>query len=185
MQADAAFVKAVNEKTAPVVEASTAGLVEAGGLIAADIKEESVGLIGAAEPEEGEPKAMEPPVEATPAEPAQESPAAAAPAAETPPESAAEGTLEDASRRLLLAALTKHGGNASAAMREMNVGRTRFYRMIKKFGRGGASAAASRVVAQAPQKPNSADSASRRANASMGTPCGPRQSPGRRPDSWA
>ena len=32
--------------TAPVVEASTAGLVEAGGAIAADVKEESAGLIG-------------------------------------------------------------------------------------------------------------------------------------------
>jgi TRAP-type mannitol/chloroaromatic compound transport system permease large subunit len=37
--------------TAPVIEASTAGLVEAGGEIAADIKEESAGLIGAPEPE--------------------------------------------------------------------------------------------------------------------------------------
>jgi TRAP-type mannitol/chloroaromatic compound transport system permease large subunit len=33
--------------TAPVVEASTAGLVEAGGLVAADVQEESAGLIGA------------------------------------------------------------------------------------------------------------------------------------------
>jgi len=33
--------------TAPAVEASTAGLVQAGGLVAADIKEESTGLIGA------------------------------------------------------------------------------------------------------------------------------------------
>jgi TRAP-type mannitol/chloroaromatic compound transport system permease large subunit len=32
--------------TAPVIEASTAGLVEAGGAIAADVKEESTGLIG-------------------------------------------------------------------------------------------------------------------------------------------
>ncbi len=44
------------------------------------------------------------------------------------------GTLEDASRRLLLAALEKHEGNASAAMRELKIGRTRFYRMLKKFG---------------------------------------------------
>jgi two-component system NtrC family response regulator len=43
-------------------------------------------------------------------------------------------TLEDASRKLLVNALTKHAGNASAAMRELNVGRTRFYRMLKKFG---------------------------------------------------
>jgi TRAP-type mannitol/chloroaromatic compound transport system permease large subunit len=38
--------------TAPVVVASTAGLVEAGGLVAADVKEEQSGLIGAAEEEE-------------------------------------------------------------------------------------------------------------------------------------
>jgi TRAP-type mannitol/chloroaromatic compound transport system permease large subunit len=38
--------------TAPVVEASTAGLVEAGGLVAADIKEEQTGLIGAPTAEE-------------------------------------------------------------------------------------------------------------------------------------
>ncbi len=35
--------------TAPVVEASTAGLVQAGGLVAADVVEESTGLIGAPE----------------------------------------------------------------------------------------------------------------------------------------
>jgi len=40
--------------TAPVVEASTAGLVEAGGAVAADIKEESVGVIGVQEPEDEE-----------------------------------------------------------------------------------------------------------------------------------
>jgi TRAP-type mannitol/chloroaromatic compound transport system permease large subunit len=39
--------------TAPVVEASTAGLVEAGGAIAADVKEESVGLIGEPSEESG------------------------------------------------------------------------------------------------------------------------------------
>ena len=43
------------------------------------------------------------------------------------------GTLEDASKRLLLAALVAHDGNASAVMRELNVGRTRFYRMLRKF----------------------------------------------------
>jgi len=43
------------------------------------------------------------------------------------------GTLEDASKRLLVAALQKHEGNASAAMRELNIGRTRFYRMLRKF----------------------------------------------------
>ena len=51
-------------------------------------------------------------------------------AAETP----AADTLEDASKKLLLAAMVKHDGNASAVMREVNVGRTRFYRMLKKFG---------------------------------------------------
>jgi two-component system response regulator AtoC len=45
----------------------------------------------------------------------------------------AQETLEDASRRLLLAALQNHDGNASAVMRELNVGRTRFYRMLRKF----------------------------------------------------
>jgi TRAP-type mannitol/chloroaromatic compound transport system permease large subunit len=75
--------------TAPVVEASTAGLVEAGGLIAADIKEESVGLIGAPE-EEGGPQAVEPPAEAKVEEPAETSPPAAAPAAESPGEKAAQ-----------------------------------------------------------------------------------------------
>jgi DNA-binding NtrC family response regulator len=49
-------------------------------------------------------------------------------------EAAADGgTLEDASKRLLVAALQKHEGNASAAMRELNIGRTRFYRMLRKF----------------------------------------------------
>lgn len=43
------------------------------------------------------------------------------------------GTLEDVSKRLLSAALLKHEGNASAAMRELRIGRTRFYRMLRKF----------------------------------------------------
>jgi len=43
-------------------------------------------------------------------------------------------TLEDHSRRLVVNALTKHDGNASAAMRELHIGRTRFYRMLKKYG---------------------------------------------------
>jgi two-component system, NtrC family, response regulator AtoC len=43
-------------------------------------------------------------------------------------------TLEHASRRLLMTAITKNDGNASAIMRELNIGRTRFYRMLKKFG---------------------------------------------------
>lgn len=42
-------------------------------------------------------------------------------------------TLEDVSKKLLVAALTKHEGNASAATRELNIGRTRFYRMLRKF----------------------------------------------------
>jgi TRAP-type mannitol/chloroaromatic compound transport system permease large subunit len=50
--------------TAPVVEASTAGLVEAGGAIAADIKEESAGLIGAP-PEASGTGLAEPPAEET------------------------------------------------------------------------------------------------------------------------
>ena len=47
---------------------------------------------------------------------------------------AGDTTLEDYSRRLFIQALTRHEGNASAAMRELNIGRTRFYRMLKKFG---------------------------------------------------
>jgi two-component system NtrC family response regulator len=54
-------------------------------------------------------------------------------AAEPDPDPAG-GTLEEASKKLLLGALEKHEGNASAAMRELQVGRTRFYRMLKKFG---------------------------------------------------
>ena len=50
------------------------------------------------------------------------------------PEETDDTTLEDFSRRLLVNALTKHDGNASAAMRELNIGRTRFYRMLKRFG---------------------------------------------------
>jgi TRAP-type mannitol/chloroaromatic compound transport system permease large subunit len=68
----------VQGATAPVVEASTAGLVEAGGLVAADVKEESAGLIGAppeAEAREGEaPQALSGP-------PGAEAPKAEAPAA--------------------------------------------------------------------------------------------------------
>jgi TRAP-type mannitol/chloroaromatic compound transport system permease large subunit len=48
--------------TAPVIEASTAGLIQAGGLVAAPEQERegTTGLIGAAEPEEKEPDAKEP-----------------------------------------------------------------------------------------------------------------------------
>ncbi len=49
--------------TAPVIEASTAGLVQAGGSFAADIKEESTGLIGAPEAEEEKSGAKEPAAE--------------------------------------------------------------------------------------------------------------------------
>jgi len=48
-------------------------------------------------------------------------------------DSAEPSTLEDVSKRLLIGALIKHEGNASAAMRELKIGRTRFYRMLKKF----------------------------------------------------
>jgi TRAP-type mannitol/chloroaromatic compound transport system permease large subunit len=69
--------------TKPAAQVDTAGLVEAGGAIAADIKEESVGLIGSAPTEE----AAEP-QPAAPAEAAEEAPVA--PAAEAPAEPAAE-----------------------------------------------------------------------------------------------
>jgi len=51
--------------TAPVIEASTAGLVQAGGLVAADIKEESTGIIGGAPEAEEKDSAelKEPPAE--------------------------------------------------------------------------------------------------------------------------
>ena len=50
--------------TAPVIEASTAGLVEAGGLIAAPLEEqESAGLIGAPEAEQEDSGIKEPPAE--------------------------------------------------------------------------------------------------------------------------
>ncbi len=53
---------------------------------------------------------------------------------ELEPDDVNDTTLEEFSRRLLVNALTKHEGNASAAMRELNIGRTRFYRMLKRFG---------------------------------------------------
>ncbi len=43
------------------------------------------------------------------------------------------GTLEEASRSLMLLALERHAGNASAVMRELNIGRARFYRMLRKY----------------------------------------------------
>jgi TRAP-type mannitol/chloroaromatic compound transport system permease large subunit len=49
--------------TAPEAEVNTAGLVQAGGLVAADVKEESAGLIGAPESEEKDSGVKEPPAE--------------------------------------------------------------------------------------------------------------------------
>jgi DNA-binding NtrC family response regulator len=43
------------------------------------------------------------------------------------------GTLEDFSRSLLIGALQKHSGNASAVIRELQIGRPRFYRLLKKY----------------------------------------------------
>ncbi|MFO1360952.1 MAG: TRAP transporter large permease subunit [Burkholderiales bacterium] len=70
--------------TAPVVEASTAGLVEAGGLVAAEGKEESAGLIGTP-PAEEEAKEGEAPQELS-----------APPGAEPPPQEAAQPVAEAA-----------------------------------------------------------------------------------------
>ena len=66
--------------TAPVVEASTAGLIEAGGELAgaATSQEESTGLIGAEEPEAAEPAEEKPEAPAAQAAPAAAEPAAAA-----------------------------------------------------------------------------------------------------------
>jgi TRAP-type mannitol/chloroaromatic compound transport system permease large subunit len=74
--------------TAPVVEASAAGLVEAGGAVAADIKEESAGLIG--QPAEESTGLTEPPAEE--GKEAEPPVAAEAPKAEEarPPAAAAE-----------------------------------------------------------------------------------------------
>jgi len=64
--------------TAPVIEASTAGLVEAGGEVAAAVQEESVGLIGApAEEEAGEAQELSPPPAAEEAKPVAEAPSTA------------------------------------------------------------------------------------------------------------
>jgi TRAP-type mannitol/chloroaromatic compound transport system permease large subunit len=70
--------------TAPVVEASTAGLVEAGGLVAADVKEESAGLIGAPPTEEEQKEGDAPQALSTPPG-AEEPKEEAKPAAEAPP----------------------------------------------------------------------------------------------------
>ena len=68
--------------TAPIVEVSTAGLVEAGGSFAADIKEESTGIIGAPEAEPKESSELKEPV----AEGVQVPPGAAKAAAAKPAE---------------------------------------------------------------------------------------------------
>jgi TRAP-type mannitol/chloroaromatic compound transport system permease large subunit len=73
--------------TAPEAAVDTAGLVEAGGLVAADVKEESTGLIGAPEAE-GEKSGLQEP----PAEGAKE--AALPPLAEAAPPPAAEPAPE-------------------------------------------------------------------------------------------
>ena len=83
--------------TAPEVEASTAGLVEAGGLVAASEleREASSGLIGTPEAEENESQLMEPPAEganealAAEAKEGVQEPPGAAPAVETKPTEAA------------------------------------------------------------------------------------------------
>ena len=80
--------------TAPVIEASTAGLVEAGGAIAADVREEPAGLIGQegtglSEPPAEEAKEGEQPAGAE-APKAEESRPASATAGERPAETAAE-----------------------------------------------------------------------------------------------
>src|SRR3989442_15887773 len=74
--------------TAPEVEASTAGLIEAGGLVAApeQEREQSTGLIGAQEPEEKESGVKEPSAESSKA-PA--TPQAGAEAGKAPPAAAA------------------------------------------------------------------------------------------------
>jgi TRAP-type mannitol/chloroaromatic compound transport system permease large subunit len=76
--------------TAPVVEASAAGLIEAGGEVAAaaSSQEESAGLIGAPPESEEAPQELGAPVE----EPSAEKPAAAPAAAEKPAAKAAERT---------------------------------------------------------------------------------------------
>ncbi len=92
--------------TAPEVEASTAGLVEAGGLVAApeQEREASTGLIGAPETEEKESGVGEPPAdsatEALPAEAktgegANEPPGAAPALEEKPPETAAAALVHE------------------------------------------------------------------------------------------
>jgi TRAP-type mannitol/chloroaromatic compound transport system permease large subunit len=74
----------LNSTTAPVIEASTAGLIEAGGEMAgaATSQEESSGLIGAEEPPAEETQALSPPPGAE--EPAAEPAAQAAPEAAKP-----------------------------------------------------------------------------------------------------
>jgi tripartite ATP-independent transporter DctM subunit len=92
--------------TAPEVEASTAGLIQAGGLIAAPAQEReaSTGLIGGAEPEEAETGVKEPPAEpgqaASPAIGEAEKSAKGAAAAAAPVEKKSAEAPIDAQTRL-------------------------------------------------------------------------------------
>jgi two-component system NtrC family response regulator len=43
-------------------------------------------------------------------------------------------SLDDSSRNFITQALIRHGGNISAVTRELNIGRPRFYRLMKKYG---------------------------------------------------
>jgi TRAP-type mannitol/chloroaromatic compound transport system permease large subunit len=84
--------------TAPVVEASTAGLVEAGGLVAADVEEESAGLIGAP-PGEEQAKEGEAPQELSVPPGAEASKAEAPPAAVAAESAASAAEAQPAERR--------------------------------------------------------------------------------------
>src|SRR5258706_6158929 len=81
--------------TAPVVEASTAGLIEAGGLVAAPEQESemSTGLIGAQDAEQQESGVKEPPAGSSKAPAA---PQAGAEAAKAPPAAVTSGKTADA-----------------------------------------------------------------------------------------
>jgi transcriptional regulator of acetoin/glycerol metabolism len=43
-------------------------------------------------------------------------------------------SLEAAEARAILEALERNGGNASAAIRELRIGRAKFYRRLRKLG---------------------------------------------------
>ena len=86
--------------TAPAVVVDTTGLVQAGGLVAADVKEESTGLIGAEQPQEEESAAQESTAEGekepSPPSGADEArtPGAREPAGTTKPEEAQPGVQQ-------------------------------------------------------------------------------------------